>query len=98
MARLLKDQEKVAGNAERRHNSKTSPSKSQSEETEDDGKQFVQEDYENTMTYLEDSKNYTSLFGNGSNTTICENLKRIGVLWELNPHLLCSCLVYQPLY
>ncbi|KNZ62010.1 hypothetical protein VP01_1324g5 [Puccinia sorghi] len=33
-------------------------------------KPFTPEDYEHLCTYLEDSKNYTSLFGDGSKTAI----------------------------
>ncbi|KNZ60663.1 putative signal peptide protein [Puccinia sorghi] len=32
------------------------------------------------------------------NTLHCETLKIIYVLWESNPHILCPCEVYQPLY
>ena len=40
------------------------------DEVEDRGKPFTQTDYENVMSYMEDSKNYTALYGDGSKTSI----------------------------
>ncbi|KNZ44416.1 hypothetical protein VP01_918g1, partial [Puccinia sorghi] len=40
------------------------------DDSNDQGKPFTPEDYENLCTYLEDDKNYTSLFGDGSKTAI----------------------------
>jgi hypothetical protein len=40
------------------------------EEVEDRGKLFVDKDYQNMITYLEDSRNYTALFGDGAKTSV----------------------------
>ena len=45
-------------------------SQNQLEEVEDYGKLFFHQDYLNMITYLEDSWNYTVLFGNGPQTSV----------------------------
>ena len=69
MVKLLKDQEHQSQTSRRRLSCSTQ-SQSKSDEVEDRGKSFTQEDYKNAMTYLKDSKNYTALFGDGSKTSV----------------------------
>jgi Zn-dependent M32 family carboxypeptidase len=47
-----------------------SQSQKQLEEFKDWGKLFVEEDYQNMITYLEDSHNYTALFGDSAKTLV----------------------------
>ena len=42
----------------------------QLDEVDDQGKPFSHKDYLNMITHLEDSQNYTALFGDGSQTSV----------------------------
>ncbi|KAA1078139.1 hypothetical protein PGT21_029307 [Puccinia graminis f. sp. tritici] len=69
MAKLVKEQEKQAKKLKTSKSTRPSQS-SELEDTEDRGKAFSFEDYENIMSYLEDEKNYTSIYGDGSKTAV----------------------------
>ncbi|KNZ62590.1 hypothetical protein VP01_1250g5 [Puccinia sorghi] len=63
---LLKDQQSQSQSCCHR----SIRSQSQPDDVEDRGKTFSQHNYENAITYLEDQKNYTLLFGEGSKTLV----------------------------
>ncbi|KNZ48049.1 hypothetical protein VP01_5943g1 [Puccinia sorghi] len=69
MAKLLKDQEH-GYQSSRQRSCRSAQSQSKSNEFEDWGKSFSPDNYNSAMTYLEDSKNYTALFGDSLKTLV----------------------------
>ncbi|KNZ63074.1 hypothetical protein VP01_1191g11 [Puccinia sorghi] len=69
MAKLLKDQEHQSQSSCQR-SCCSAQSQSKSDEVEDQGKSFSPDNYKSAMTYLEDAKNYTALFRDGSKTSV----------------------------